>query len=125
MSTVFWENYTKLCKQAGQTPTGVARAVGISSGNASAWRNGRIPSMQIVYKLAEYFDVPPNKLIFPEHFSDEETEKAPAEPAGVTDDQLQFALFGDAPITDEDFEDVRRFASIIADRARRRQKNNE
>ena len=59
MSTEFWSKFTELCEMNGKTPTGVVRAVGLSSGNPSAWRAGRVPGMAVINKLAAYFNVTP------------------------------------------------------------------
>lgn len=74
MNTEFWSKFTELCEMSGKTPTGVVRAVGLSSGNPSAWRAGRVPGMVVINKLAAYFGVAPAYFVGMEG----EKEKSPA-----------------------------------------------
>lgn len=74
MNTEFWNKFTELCEKNGKTPTGVVRAIGLSSGNPSAWRAGRVPGMGVINKLAAYFGVAPAYFVGLE----DEKEKSPA-----------------------------------------------
>lgn len=105
---MFFDVYCKLCHKKGISPTGAALEMGISRGAVSAWKNGaRIPNSDILTKIAAYFGVSVDYLL-----GIEEKEKPTAEKA-VSDEELKFALFGDATVSDEDFEDVKRFAEFI------------
>lgn len=75
MNTEFWNKFEQLCEMSGKTPTGVVRAVGLSSGNPSAWRAGRVPGMVVINKLAAYFGVAPAYFVG----MDGEKEKSPAQ----------------------------------------------
>jgi len=55
--SVFWDNYVRLCTKHGLSPNGAAKAVSVSSGSVSAWKNGRQPSGSTIKKLADYFGV--------------------------------------------------------------------
>lgn len=84
---------------------------GISSATMSQWRN-RIysPSSAAIKKIEEYLGVT---------FTIEQKEKAPTETGerSVSDDEIKFALFGgDGEITDEMFDEVKRFAAYIKQR---------
>lgn len=121
MSTLFWERLTAICDERKETPTGVCRKIGLSSGNPPAWREGRVPSMAIIQKLSRHFHVPERYFLE----EDYEKEKAPAETAGATEDDIRFALFGDAPISDEDMEAVRTFAQMLAEKARKKKESDD
>jgi len=84
---------------------------GISSATMSQWRK-RIysPSSAAIKKIEEYLGVT---------FTIEQKEKAPTEigERSVSDDDIKFALFGgDGKITDEMYDEVKRFAAYIKQR---------
>lgn len=112
METVFWTRLIELCKQHSTTPTGVCKAVGLSTGSPPGWKRGRLPSMAVLNKIADYFQVEPQYFI-------SETEKAPdAEATGaISKEQLKFALFGEngGVVSDEKLAEVLRYASYIKD----------
>ena len=112
METVFWTRLIELCKQHNTTPTGVCKAVGLSTGSPPGWKRGRLPSMAVLNKIADYFQVEPQYFI-------SETEKAPeAEATGaISKEQLKFALFGEngGVVSDEKLAEVLRYASYIKD----------
>lgn len=83
MSTEFWSKFVEICEATGKTPTGVVRAVGLSSGNPSAWKAGRVPNMGIINKLSEYFGVDPAYFIGLE----EKKDGQPAEKDGLTEEE--------------------------------------
>lgn len=118
--TEFWTAFKELCDRNGTSPNAVARELGLSSGSVTAWKKGATPTMQTIGRIAMHFGVGMERF-----YGLAETEKAPAEPAGASEEDIRFALFGDAPITDEDYADVRAFAEIVAEKARRRQKQEE
>lgn len=107
--TVFFDVYSRLCKEIGKTPTSAALDMGIARSTVSAWKSeGRIPSGATLQKVADYFGVSTDYLL--------EKENDPAANGEVTDDDIKFALFGGAPVTDEQYEEVKRFARYVRDR---------
>lgn len=60
---MFWENFKKLCDSIGKKPNPVASELGFSSGNVTAWKNGRIPKWTNLQKIADYFQVNVKDLI--------------------------------------------------------------
>lgn len=59
----FYENFVRLCNQAGERPTSVAEKVGISRATASRWSRGMIPTYSSLVKIADYFGVSVGNLI--------------------------------------------------------------
>lgn len=54
---MFWEKFYSLCLKHDTKPNPVAKAVGISSGVVSKWKNeNTIPNGEALLKIADYFD---------------------------------------------------------------------
>ena len=71
---VFFDNFQRLCKEHGTKPTPVIVALGLSKGNIGRWKEGVIPSGDILVKIANYLNVSVDELL------GAEKEKAPAPP---------------------------------------------
>lgn len=106
-NTSFWIHLTEMCKKRNTTPTMMCKDLGLSTSNVTHWGGGRVPSSRTIKLIANYFGVP-------------ETEFYRDESAGATDDEIKFALFGDTEITDEVYEEVKRFARYAAAEERKR-----
>lgn len=114
----FFERYCGLCREEGSTPNGVAKKLGIASASVTQWKQGSVPRVETLSKIAEYFGVTVDYLL-----TGDETKKAPASSGGVTDDDIKAALFGGAgDVTDEMWDEVRRFAAYV--RAREAEKDD-
>jgi len=104
------EKIKQLRKQAGLTQTELGDMLGVKKNAVSKWECGRVEDIPAgkIKAMARIFDVRPSYLI-------DETAELPAqEAAGVSDEELKFALFGgDGEITDEMFQEVRQFAAFI------------
>lgn len=72
MGNIFFERFADLCKGIGETPNSVAKALGISSGSVTAWKNGTEPRNKTLSAIADHFGVSTDYLL------GKETEKAPA-----------------------------------------------
>lgn len=102
-----------LCKEKGVTGYRLCKDIGISPNVMTELRSGRREgiSAKNANKIAEYFGVTVGYLL-----GTEETKKASA-PEGertVSDDDIKFALFGgDGDITDEMYDEVKRFARMV------------
>ena len=110
---MFYERFHEICKKRGTTATAIVKDLGLSSGNMTNWKNGRKPKTEVAIKIAQRLEVSV------EYLMGEETEVKDGSPrVDLTDADIKFALFGgDAEyISDEAFEDVRRFAQIIAEK---------
>lgn len=69
---MFWENFIQLCIENNTKPNPVAAALGISSGAVTRWKNGSIPNDVTLKKIADYFNVSTDYLLYGR-------EKKPAE----------------------------------------------
>ena len=108
----FYKRLRDLCEQKGMTVNELAKNMGLSSGSPTAWKNGAVPRETTIAKIAAYFGVSVGYLTGKE-------ENTPAENGkrAVSDDEIKFALFGgDGEITDEMFEEVKRFAEFVKQR---------
>lgn len=61
---MFWDNFVRLCNQAGKYPNTVAAEVGVkSTGTVTGWKNGANPRQTVLLKLADYFGVTVDDLL--------------------------------------------------------------
>lgn len=111
---MFFDRFEALCNQKKISKQKACLDCGLSRTAWNKWKSGAIPNGEALQFLADYFNVTTDYLL-----TGEETKKAPT-PEGerkISDDDIKFALFGDNPeITDEMFEDVKRFARFIAEK---------
>ncbi len=94
----------------------LAIIIGVSRPTVSEWEHQKKnPQGDNLRKLAEYFGVTPGYVLgYPE------TKKEPADRPAPTKKEIMFALFkGAEGITDEDYEDVLRYAEFIKDKKRK------
>lgn len=61
---MFYDNFARLCADVGKTPTAVAKDLGFSNAAASHWKNGKSPTAKSLQKIADYFNVTVNDLLF-------------------------------------------------------------
>lgn len=91
-----------------KTQQDVADYLGISRQAYSNYEAGkREPDFETLLKLGEYFDCSVDYLIG--------NKKDPARRGEVSDEDIKFALFDGAPVTDAQYEEVKRFARYIAE----------
>lgn len=139
MGNIFFERFAELCKENGETPNSVAKALGISSGSVTAWKNGTAPRSQTVSKLADYFHVSTDYLLGnvndPFFHLDNErilaeinsygdkTEKAPTG-SGKRDilDDIDIAFYGEyRELTEDDKETIRDMVRVMRERRAKKQ----
>lgn len=106
---MFFDILQALCDEKGVAMSSLLDSVGMSRGNIARWKNGLDPKAATKIKLAEALGVERSRL-------EEEKEKDPAPGGKVSDDDIKFALFDGAPVTDAQYEEVKRFAKFIAER---------
>ena len=59
---MFWNNYVRLCRRYGFTPTGVGRKLGLSKGTVSNWKYGGYPRADNLIKIAQFFHITVEEL---------------------------------------------------------------
>ena len=107
------ETISSLCARKNVSAYRMCKDIGIRPSIITDLKRGRKKglSAEVANKIAEYFGVTVGYLL-----GTEETKKAPA-PEGertVSDDDIKFALFGgDGDITDEMYDEVKRFARMV------------
>lgn len=53
---MFWKRFYELCEKLNIKPNTLAKEIGISSGILTKWKNGTIPSGEMLIKIADYLD---------------------------------------------------------------------
>lgn len=104
----FYDRFTALCRQRGESPSRVAVGAGLSKSTVTKWKQDPTarPTGAALAKLTAYFGIPTSQLL------GEEPQSRTA-----TQEELKFALFGGGgEITDEMFEEVRHFAAFVRER---------
>lgn len=105
----------ELCKDRNESITTMCKESGASRASLSDLKVGRKQSLSAdtLSKIAAHFSVSVDYLL------GKENKKAPTENGErvVSDDDIKFALFGgDGEITDEMYDEVKRFAAYIKQR---------
>lgn len=104
-----------LCNDRGIKPGKMCADLGISRGIMGDLKAGRTKrlSAENIAKVSAYFGVTSDYLL------GNESKKAPTEAGerAVSDNDIKFALFGgDGEITDEMYDEVKRFAAYVKQR---------
>lgn len=60
---MFWENFLLICAEKGTTPTQMVKMAGIAAGSVTSWKKGTIPRTPTIKKLADFLDVPVERLL--------------------------------------------------------------
>lgn len=104
---MFKENFIRLCNEHHIAPTAVCKAIGLSNAAFTAWDENSTPRQATLLKIADYFGVTVDYLL------GKEQEKKPSETEDL--EEIRVALFGgDAEVTPEMWEEVKRFARYVA-----------
>lgn len=112
---MFFDRYEQLCKEIGKSKSAVAIEIGLSKTAVTHWGQGFNPNQETLLKIANYFDISTDYLLG-------KTDVRRTVRTDITDDDIKFALFGgDTDVTDEMYEEVRRYAEYI----KNRKANNE
>ena len=110
-----YDRIIELCKDKGVTGSRMCLDLGLSKSTLSDIKSGRKKgiSTATAQKIASYFNVSVDYIL------GEETEKAPADDSkrNVSDEDIQFALFGGVDeITESMYDEVKKFAAYIKQR---------
>lgn len=60
---MFYETLKEVCDRKGTSPSAVCLALGISKSNATEWKHGRSPKLDVVIAIAKHLQVSPAQLI--------------------------------------------------------------
>lgn len=63
MHNLFYEKFQELCREKGLSMSAAVGIMGISKGNLSYWRKGRLPKGDVLRRIARFFDVPVDTLV--------------------------------------------------------------
>ena len=77
---MFWETFLSLCRQKNEAPNVVTKKLGLSSGSATFWKNGKVPHHSTLLKIADYFGVSVDYLLGKEKSPSAKAE----EPVGLS-----------------------------------------
>lgn len=104
------ENLKLLRSKYGYNQEKLAALVGVSRSTIAMWETGKSqPDNESLLKLSEVFNVSIDFLL------GNKKEHA-AKSDMPSPDELKFALFGGSDVTDEQFEEVKRFAEYVRQR---------
>lgn len=107
---IFAQNLNRLLDDNRITQLELSTKMGVAASTVSSWCNGeKMPRMDKVEWMAEFFGVPVTHLI--------EQYKPSIIKREITDDDIQFALFGgNDEITEKMYDEVKKFAAYIKQR---------
>lgn len=118
------ENIRIARKKRSMTQAELAEKIGVQRSVISKYESGMVsPSFSQIQKIAEALNVDIIYLL--DGYSQADYEKAlhsygekvsAPQSEKVSDEDIKFALFEGAPVTDEQFEEVKRFAKYVRDR---------
>ena len=60
---IFFERFSRLANENGFSVNAVAKELKLSSGSVTAWKQGTMPNINALEKLAEYFNVSTDYLL--------------------------------------------------------------
>lgn len=110
---MFYDRFKQLCEEKGVSCNKAALDIGLSNATQTKWRKtGATPRGDTLDKIAAYFDVSTDYLL------GKEEQKKPTQKGERDESEIMFALSrgGEQEITDEMFDEVKKFAAYIAQR---------
>lgn len=113
----FYKRLRDLCEERSITVNELVKALELSSGSPTAWKNGALPRNATLIKIADHFGVSTDYLL------GKETEKAPTA-SGERDilDEIDIAFYGEyKELTEDDKETVRDMVRVMRERRAKRQ----
>ncbi len=110
---MFFNRFKALCEEQNISVYRACTDIGLNRSAVAKWKDGGKPNGTTAGKLAEYFGVTTDYLL---------GQSESREPVRrVSDADIKFALFGgDGNITDEMYEEVKKFAAFVKDREGRK-----
>lgn len=90
---MFYVRFCELCRNKGIKPSAAVREMGLSSGNATYWKEGRIPKTEVLRCVANYFNVSVDYLL-----GEEDKNKKTTDNDGLTEGEKELLeLFNAVP----------------------------
>ena len=81
---MFWDNFVSFCASNGESPNAVAAKLKLSSGSVTSWKGGTIPRETTLKKLADYFGITVDVLLYGQK------EKPAAKSEGLSEVKIEF-----------------------------------
>lgn len=88
---MFWDRFYELCIKNNTRPNPVCKELGLSTAIATKWKKGFMPSINTLYKISDYFNVPVAYLIGSDEFITKE-EKPTHNLGELSEDEINFLL---------------------------------
>ena len=108
---MFYENLRILCAKKGISVTALVKALGLSNGNLSKWKNGGRPRADTAQKIADYLGIKLDEL-FKEGGEEEARERY---------SEIRYALYHEtADMSDDTLERVLEFARFAKAQEKRK-----
>ena len=79
---MFYVRFCELCQKKGIKPSAAVREMGLSSGNATYWKEGRVPKTEVMKCVANYFNVSVDYLL-----GEEDKEKKTTDNDGLSEEE--------------------------------------
>lgn len=111
---MFFDRLSELCIAKGVSAYKACTDIGLNRAAVAKWKTGSQPNSVTVAKLADYFNVSVDFLLGKNENTPTLAEK---DERNISNDDLKFALWGTCEnVTDEDLDDVRRYAAFLRER---------
>lgn len=88
-TTFFYDTFSRLCRERGEKPSTVVTKIGLSTPNATYWKQGSIPKFETVKKLSEYFGVKPTVFLAEPSLDEEDESWVQVEYEGLHEGKLE------------------------------------
>jgi len=102
---MFYDILKRLCKKKNITVKDLCDYLGMSTGNTGSWKSGKTPSIKVLQKIADYFDVSTDYLLGKE-----------TKPSSIEEElgDFQFALYGETKeFSEAQKRDILKFARFL------------
>lgn len=110
--SIFYERFVQLCAEQGVSPSGAAKAMGLSNSIPNSWKKGKIPYDATIKKVASYFGVSSEYLKGTDE--PEEKEEIPAAPESRGDNESYKAILAFiATSTEEERQELINYVQFI------------
>lgn len=113
---MFSERLKELRNERGLSQSDLGKALNMSQQGIAKWEVGTAtPNPEMLSRIALFFGVSVDYLV-----GKTDIKKAPGGKPEVSDEDIQFALFG-GKVTDEAYEEVKNFAQFIKEKYKKKE----